>query len=84
MRGSAASHTEENLQRFVPTINCRGNNNVTQQTAQRHRARGLFFTSVIAGSEATKQSTRTGLADTSMVVTAQSGGNDNGNYGDDK
>jgi hypothetical protein len=26
MRGSAASHTDENLRRFVPTINCRGNN----------------------------------------------------------
>jgi hypothetical protein len=25
MRGSAASHTDENLRRFVPTINCRRN-----------------------------------------------------------
>jgi hypothetical protein len=28
MRGSAASHTDKNLRRFVPTINCRGNKQI--------------------------------------------------------
>jgi hypothetical protein len=36
MRGSAASHTDENLRRFVPIINCRGNKKSKRARHKRH------------------------------------------------